>query len=116
MFKFLPPPLFLLFTIKWAQIILLRFNNTFHAVTKTRNCVPRASHVFLLEQRISIHYPSRTVPQFSISHKMRLSATTTKTRRKRKKRKSQHRDFRLESSYILWHKTYVMLVPTGCEK
>lgn len=46
MFKFLPPPLFLLFTIKWAQIILLRFNNTFHAVTETRNCVPRASHVF----------------------------------------------------------------------
>lgn len=83
MFKFLPP-LFLLFTIKWAQIILLRFNNTFHAVTETRNCVPRASHVFLLEQRISIHYPSRTVPQFSISHKMRLSATTTKTRRERK--------------------------------
>lgn len=35
---------------------------------------------------------------------------------RKKRRKSQHRDFRLESSYILWHKTYVMLVPTGCEK
>lgn len=55
---------------------------------------------------------------------MRLSATTKKQGERekekqgerKKRRKSQHRDFRLESSYILWHKTYVMLVPTGCEK
>ena len=68
-----------------------------------------------------MHPPSRTVLKKTREARNRLLKTQQyylnhKNKEKKKKRKSQHRDFRLESSYILWHKTYVMLVPTGCEK